>query len=71
MRVTINGISFYTSKAACKRGVGSDSNINAAVRLVYARMVEQKMPLGIATTIVLYDHKMKRCSYDVQLSTVG
>jgi len=43
-RVIVNGVSFYTSGAAIKRGVGD--------------------------SIHLYDHKMNKVSYDVQISKV-
>ena len=67
INVTINGISFYTTSAAIKRGVGNNSNVNVAVQQVFADMFNA---VGISTTIRLYDHQMKQHKYDIQLRRV-
>jgi hypothetical protein len=66
-RVIVNGVSFYTSGAAIKRGVGDSINVNIAVRQLFENMFNA---VGIGSTIHLYDHKMNKVSYDVQISKV-
>jgi hypothetical protein len=65
MRAIVNGVSFYTTRTAIKRGVGDSSNVNLALQLVLERMGKDA---GLATTIVMYDGRMNRISYDVQLN---
>ena len=64
INVIVNGISFYTTSAAIKRGVGNNSNVNVAIRQVFADMHNA---IGIGTTVRLYDHQMKQHTYDIQL----
>jgi hypothetical protein len=65
MQVIVNGISFYTTKRALReRRVGSDSNLNVALSQVYENLFNA---VGISTTISLYDHKMKKHTYDIQM----
>ena len=65
MQVIVNGISFYTSKRALReRRVGSDSNLNVALSQVYENLFNA---VGIATTISLYDSKMRKHTYDIQM----
>ena len=66
-RVIVNGISFYTTGAAIKRGVGDSVNVNVVVRQLFENMHNA---IGIASTMSVYDHKMNRVSYDVQISRV-
>ena len=66
-RVIVNGVSFYTSGAAIKRGVGDSVSINVVVRQLFENMFNA---VGIGSTIHLYDHKMNKVSYDVQISKV-
>ena len=67
MMVIVNGISFYTTSTAIKRGVGNNSNINVAIQQVFADLFNA---VGISTTIRLYDHQMKQHKYDIQLRRV-
>jgi hypothetical protein len=67
MMVIVNGISFYTTSTAIKRGVGNNSNINVAIQQVFADLYNA---VGICTTIRLYDHQMKQHTYDIQLRRV-
>jgi len=67
MMVIVNGVSFYTTSTAIKRGVGNNSNINVAVQQVFADLFNA---VGISTTIRLYDHQMKQHTYDIQLRRV-
>jgi len=68
IRVIVNGVHFYTSKSAIKKQCTSDHGLqNTALFYALDRMGKDH---GFATTVVLYDGKMKRYSYDVQLSVV-
>ena len=67
MMVIVNGISFYTTSTAIRRGVGNNSNINVAIQQVFADLFNA---VGISTTIRLYDHQMKQHKYDIQLRRV-
>ena len=65
--VVVNGVSFYTSAAAIKRGVGNSTSVNTVVRQLFENMFNA---VGIGSTMHVYDHKMNRVSYDVQISKV-
>ena len=67
IRVIVNGVSFYTSAARIRSGVGSDTMINNVVELVYKRMKDEKI-VGLSTRMHAYDSKMNRVTYDVQIS---
>lgn len=64
-RVIVNGVSFYTTKAAIQRGVGDYSLINTAVRLCFEEMGKD---LGLAKNFTLYDHKMNKTVISVQIN---
>jgi len=66
-RVIVNGVSFYTTGAAIKRGVGDSVSVNTVVRQLFENLHNG---IGIASTMHVYDHKMNRVSYDVQISMV-
>lgn len=65
--VVVNGVSFYTSAAAIKRGVGNSVSVNTVVRQLFENMFNA---VGIGSTMHIYDHKMNKVSYDVQISKV-
>ena len=66
IRVIVNGISFYTTKSRIKsRTVGSDTNLNEALALVYGDMFNA---VGIGTTMHVYDSKMRKHTYDIQIT---
>ena len=68
IRAIVNGVSFYTNTTVIKdQRVGDNSLVNTALYCMLDRMGKNT---GIASTIVLYDGKMKRHSFDVQLSVV-
>ena len=65
VRVIVNGVSFYTTKARIQRGeVGSDSALNAAIYQLYSNMFNAR---GIAQTIHSYDEKLKKQSWQIQI----
>ena len=66
-RVIVNGVSFYTTGAAIKRGVGDFSLVNTAVQLCFKNMGKSH---GYAQSFQVYDDKMRQTSYDVQISRV-
>jgi hypothetical protein len=66
IRAIVNGVSFYTTRAAIKKQVAGDFSLqNTAMFFVLDQMGKSA---GFASTVVLYDGKMKRHSFDVQLS---
>ena len=69
IRAIINGVSVYTNGTQIRRGIGDFSSQNIAVSQVYDRLVKEKI-LGISTTIHLYNHKMEKESYAIQLTKV-
>jgi len=68
-RVIVNGVSFYTTGAAIKRGVGDFVGVNAAVRQVFERM-QTAIEIGLAASVTVYDDRMQSTRYDVQISKV-
>ena len=68
-RVIVNGVSFYTTSAAIRRGVGDFVGVNAAVRQVFERM-QTAIEIGLAASVTVYDDRMKSTVYNVQISKV-
>jgi len=66
-RVIVNGVSFYSTATAIKRGVGDSIAVNTAVRLCAEEMGDS---LGLGKSLVFYDNKMTKSTFDVQLSKV-
>jgi hypothetical protein len=65
--VIVNGVSFYTTGAAIKRGVGNSVSVNTVVRQLFENMFNA---VGIGSTMSVYDHKMSKVTYDIQISKV-
>ena len=66
VRIIVNGVSFYTTKARIKsRTVGDNTNINEAIYQLYSNLFNA---VGIGSTISLYDSKMKKHTYDIQIN---
>ena len=68
IRVIVNGVSYYTTRAAIKKQVSGDQSMQNTA-LFHALHIMGKNP-GIATTVALYDGKMKRHAFEVQLSVM-
>lgn len=68
IRVIVNGVSYYTTRAALKKQASSDFSLQNTALFHALHMMGKN--LGIGTTVVLYDGKMKRHSFDVQLTIV-
>ena len=69
IRAIINGVSVYTNSSQIKKGIGDFSSQNIAVSQVYDRLIKEKV-LGISTTIHLYNHKMNKETFQIQLTKV-
>jgi hypothetical protein len=68
IRAIVNGVSFYTTRAAIKgRRVGDFSLQNDALSYCLHCMASSD---GFATTVRYYDHNMVQRVFDVQLSKV-
>jgi hypothetical protein len=68
IRVIVNGVSYYTTRAAIKKQVSSDFSMQNTA--LYHALHMMGKNLGIGTTVALYDGKMKRHQFDVQLSVI-
>ena len=68
IRVILNGVSFYTTRADIrKRRVGDLGLQNDALFYALDLMGEHA---GVGTTVRYYDHKMAQHKFDIQLSEV-
>jgi hypothetical protein len=67
-RVIVNGVSFYTSAVAIKRGVGDFVSLNTAVRQLFEHMFNA---VGISSRISVYDDKMEKVTYDIQITKLA
>lgn len=68
IRVRVNGVSYYTTKSAIKKQSSSDEALqNTALFFALDRMGKNT---DIGTTVVLYDERMKRHEFAIQLTGV-
>ena len=68
IRAIVNGVSFYTTRAAIKkRNCGDFTLQNDALFYVLDCMGKSD---GFATTVRLYDEKMNNQKFEIQLSKV-
>jgi hypothetical protein len=68
IRAIVNGVSYYTTTTAIKKMTSSDFTLqNTALFFVLDKMGKN---LGMATTVKLYDNKMDRHIFQIQLSKV-
>ena len=66
IRAIVNGVSFYTTRAAIKKQTSGDFSMqNTALFFVLDCMGKSE---GLAKTVILYDSKMKRHSFEIQLT---
>jgi len=66
IRVIVNGVSFYTTKSRIvSRSIGSDTTMNMAVATLFENMHNA---IGISSRMHVYDGKMNRVSYDIQIN---
>lgn len=68
IRAIVNGISFYTTRAAIKRGVGDHIAVNQALQRVLAMMGKHA---GMGTTVtIVAPYTNVETRFDVQLSVL-
>ena len=68
IRAIVNGVSYYTNTTALRKQTSSCHTMqNTALRFALDCMGSN---LGIARNVHLYDHKMKKHSFDIQLCVV-
>lgn len=68
IRAIVNGVHFYTTTTAIKqRRVGDSATLNSALEIMLDMKSKYK---SVGSTIAVYDDKMKRYSYDIQLDVV-
>jgi hypothetical protein len=68
IRAIINGVSFYTNTTAInKQSVGDNSLQNVALKFALDCMGKN---CGIGRDVHLYDHKMTKHTFQIQLSVV-
>lgn len=68
IRAIVNGVSFYTTRAALKKQTSGDFTMqNAALFYVLDCMGKSA---GYATTVIMYDSKMVKHKFDIQLSAM-
>lgn len=67
VRVIVNGVSFYTTKAQIKRGVGDNGTINLFVQEALERCLRDGI-IGLGKTCIAYDNRMRKLTYDIQIN---
>jgi hypothetical protein len=68
IRAIVNGVSFYTNTTAInKQSVGDNSLQNVALKFALDCMGKN---CGIGRDVHLYDHKMTKHTFQIQLSVV-
>jgi adenylylsulfate kinase-like enzyme len=67
VRVIVNGVSFFTTKAQIKRGVGDNSSINLFVQLALEECIRDGVK-GLGRTYQQYDSKMQATPLNLQIN---
>jgi len=67
VRVIVNGVSFFTTKAQIKRGVGDNASINYFVQLALEECIRDGIK-GLGRTYRQYDAKMKFTPINLQIN---
>ena len=67
IRVIVNGVSFYTTKAQIKRGVGDNASINMFVQMALEECIRQGIA-GFGRVYRAYNGNMKSTQYDLQIN---
>jgi len=69
IRAIVNGVHFYTTTRAIKKQTVSDNSLqNTALRFCLDCMGNDA---GIGRDVHLYDHRMKKTTFQVQLTVMG
>jgi len=67
VRVIVNGVSFFTTKAQIKRGVGDNASINYFVQSALEDCIREGVA-GLGKTYRAYNGNMQSTSYDLQIN---
>lgn len=67
VRVIVNGVSFFTTKAQIKRGVGDNSSINLFVQLALEQCIREGVK-GLGRTYHSYDARMRSTPLALQIN---
>jgi hypothetical protein len=67
VRVIVNGVSFFTTKAQIVRGVGDVSIVNTFVELALKECIREGIK-GLGRTFTAYDSKMQPTAYQIQIN---
>jgi hypothetical protein len=67
VRVIVNGVSFFTTKAQIKRGVGDNASINYFVQEALGQCIREGIK-GLGRTYHMYNEKMKSTPLDLQIN---
>jgi len=67
VRVIVNGVSFYTTKAQIIRGVGDNISINYFVQSALKECIRDGV-MGLGRTYHMYNEKMKSTPLDLQIN---
>ena len=67
IRVIVNGVSFFTTKAQIKRGVGDNASINRFVQLALEECVRENIK-GLGRTFHLRLDRMRSTPLDLQIN---
>jgi hypothetical protein len=67
IRLIVNGVSFYTTKAQIKRGVGDNASINMFAQLALEECIREDLA-GFGKTYRAYNGNMQYSSFDVQIN---
>jgi len=66
VRVIVNGVSFYTTKAQIKRGVGDNASINMFAQMALDECIREGVA-GLGKTYRAYNGNMQSTAYDLQI----
>ena len=67
VRVIVNGVSFFTTKAQIKRGVGDNASINYFVQSALEECIRDGVK-GLGRTYHSYDARMRSTPLDLQIN---
>ena len=67
VRIIVNGVSFFTTKAQIKRGVGDNISINYFVQSALEECIRDGIA-GLGRTYHMYDAKMKSTPLNLQIN---
>jgi adenylylsulfate kinase-like enzyme len=67
VRVIVNGVSFFTTKAQIKRGVGDNASINYFVQSALEECIRDGVK-GLGRTYHSYDSRMRSTPLNLQIN---